>query len=252
MTTQRALTSLIIGFWLLMTSLLVRLEVNPDKSDLLTVPPSHVFKLMFTHAQASELDIIENTTPVGNLTLLPKVDPETNLRMLSFNGNFSMRLPDSNKRQRVSWDGTLAMDRMFNTKNLQLAISLRDSPWHISLNLDPDGRQADYEVKHGDQVVKKSSLVLNETGVIAFLRNELGVDPSFMQNLPGKLPAAPTLAAKQTELKIRKEKVVAFLLTVKQGDLTLADIYVSQLGQILNAKTILGYSFTAEDMMPPP
>jgi len=32
--------------------------------------------------------------------------------------------------------------------------------------------------------------------------------------------------------------VVAYLLTLKQGETTLAEIYVSQLGQVLTAKTL--------------
>ena len=56
------------------------------------------------------------------------------------------------------------------------------------------------------------------------------MDPGVFSNIPATI-SAPTISAKQTELKIRKEKIIAYLVSIKQGETTLAEIYVSQLGQ---------------------
>ncbi len=50
---------------------------------------------------------------------------------------------------------------------------------------------------------------------------------------------ARTITAKQTELMLHKEKGRSPICSpFKQGETTLADIYVSQLGQVLTAKAL--------------
>ena len=131
--TQRIIPGLIICFWGVMTTLLVLLEVNPDKSNLLVVPPSHVLNLMFTHEQTSELEILESGHHVGNLMLQPKLGADPDGRALGFLGNILIRLPDSPKKQRVTWDGTLMMDHTLATTGLELTINLQDPPYHLHL-----------------------------------------------------------------------------------------------------------------------
>jgi len=252
--THRILTGVIVCFWLVMTFELVRLEINPDRSDLLTVPPSHVLKLMFTHGQTSELDVVENGSPVGNMSLTPKTDSETDNHSLDFSGNILVRIPNAPKKQRVSWDGILKMDHSYKTSNLQLTVNLlpvnpREIAYHVHLNLDPVAKEVEYEVKEGDQSIKKSSFSADTQGVSSLLRDEFGLDTTFLANIHSNI-ATPTLSAKQTEIKIRTEKTIAYLLSIEQGETVVAEIYVSQLGQILTTKTIFGYNLNAADTLP--
>ena len=252
---HRIFTGVIVCFWLVMTSQLIRLQVNPDRSDLLVVPPSHVFKLMFTHEQTSELDIVENGSPIGNISLNPKTDPALDKRSLDFSGSLLFHLPNTPKAQRVSWNGTWETDNSYKTSNLHLTLNLlpvvpHDPTFHLHLDFDPASEQVEYEYKEGDQSVRKSTVTANIKGAISLLRDEFGVDPSFLQNMPRNIEI-PTLTAKQTAITVHAEKTVVYLLTVKQGEIVVAEIYVSQLGQILAAKTIFGYTFRAPDMLPP-
>jgi hypothetical protein len=247
---SRIVSGVIVCFWIVMTSLLIRLEVNPDNSNLLSLPASHVFKLMFMHQQISDLSITQNGKPVGNLMLHPKLDADLNKRTLIFTGGFSFLAPGAQKKQRITWDGSLVMDRAFNTLSLNLTASLQDPPYRIHLDLDPLAKRADYDLQLGTHPFKHSSVPLNQEGLSSLLRDELGIDPAILQNMPVTI-GTPTLTAKQTEMTIRKEKVVAYLLTFKQGDTTLAEIYVSQLGQVLTAKTLIGYNLSTEDLTPP-
>jgi hypothetical protein len=246
---NRTAAFLIVAFWLMMTGLLIRLEVSPDKSGVLAMPPEHVFKLMFTHEQLSELRIMDRGLPIGNLRLIPKSNPATAEHTLDFTGNLLVHLPDNPKKQRISWTGTLTMDRAFATQRFHLTLTLRDPGYHLLLDLDPTARQANYEIKQGDSVIKKSVISLDEKAASALLHDELGFDPGLLQNIGGNI-GKPALTAKQTELKVRKEKIVAYLLTLQQGETPVVETYVSQLGQILLVKTIFGYTLSAEDMMP--
>ena len=247
---SRILSVAIVGFWIVMTSLLIHLERRPDNSNLLTLPPSHVFKLMFMHQQISELTITQEGKPVGNRMLHPKSDSNTNEHSLVFSGGFSFLPPGALKKQRLAWDGEIVMDHAFKMTAMNLSASLQDSPYHVHLSIDPAKDRAAYEVLAGNRSFKHSTIPLSQEGVGTLLRDELGIDPGMMQSFPVSLNS-PTLTAKQTELKIRKENVVAYLLTLKSGETTLAEIYVSQLGQVLTAKTFLGYDFATEDASNP-
>ena len=247
---SRIVSGVIVCFWIVMTSLLIRLEINPDNSNLLTLPPSHVFKLMFMHQQISDLSITQNGKTVGNLMLRPKMDAELGKQTLIFTGGVLFLAPGTQKKQRISWDGTLVMDRAFNTLSLSLTANLQEPPYLIHLYLDPLAKRADYDLLLSGHPVKKSSVALTQEGVSSLLRDELGIDPGILQNAPVSV-GTPTLTAKQTELTIRKEKVVAYLLTLKQGETTVAEVYVGQLGQVLTAKTLIGYNLSTEDLTPP-
>lgn len=59
----------------------------------------------------------------------------------------------------------------------------------------------------------------------------------------------PTVTARKCRLRVRDETIEAYQLTVRQGDARLAEIFVSQLGQVLVARTTHGYRLAADDMM---
>lgn len=247
---SKILSVAIVGFWIVMTTLLIQLERHPDESGLLTVRPAYVFKNMFIHQQISELAITQGGKPVGTLMLHPKSDPATNTRSLVFSGGFSFLPPGAQKKERLVWAGELVMDGTFNITGMTLSANLQDSPYHLRLDIDPAKDRAAYQVLAGNRVFKHSTIPLSQEGASTLLREELGIDPGMMQSIPVSI-GPPTLTAKQTELKIRRENVVAYLLTLKSGETTIAEIYVSQLGQVLTAKTFLGYDFSTEDLAPP-
>ena len=246
---NRGAAILVVAFWLVMSVLLIRLEVNPDKSGVLAMPPAHIFKLMFTHEQISDLRITDHAQPIGTLRLIPKSSADRTEHMLDFTGNVFVHLPDNPKKQRIAWSGILTLDRSFETRRFQLTVTLHEPGYSLSLDLDPVARQAAYEVKQGGRFLKKSTVTTDEKGLAALLRDELGIDATALENVHANV-GKPTLSAKQTELKLRKEKTIAYLLTVQQGETPVVETYVSQLGQILVVKTLFGYNLSAEDMMP--
>jgi hypothetical protein len=246
---SRVVSAAIVCFWVVMSFLLIRLEIHPDTSDLLSLQPSHVFKIMFTHQQISDLTIMQDGKPIGNFMLHPKIDATPGERSLLFSGGFSFLPPGAQRKQRLSWDGEVVMDNTFKMLGMTLTAGLQDPPYRVRLEIDPAKTLANYEVMMGTHTLKRSSIPMNQDGVSALLRDELGIDTGVLQHMPVTL-GSPTLTAKQTELRVRKENIVAYLLTFKAGETTVAEIYVSQLGQVLSAKLIGGYELTTEDLSP--
>ena len=67
----RTVAALIVFFWILMTTLLIRNEVNPEDSRVREVPLTHVLKLLYLHEQASDLRIYAGGTAIGHLRVHP-------------------------------------------------------------------------------------------------------------------------------------------------------------------------------------
>src|SRR2546430_16842715 len=119
----RLLAGLIIGFWLVMTTLLIRLEVSPDKSHVLEVPVSHVVRLIFDHGQQSLLSVKEHGEPVGVITFLPKTTEDSHT--LECTGSVTLHLPMVD-RQRISWSANVNMDQKMNTRSFTLDLAMRE------------------------------------------------------------------------------------------------------------------------------
>lgn len=244
----RIFAALIVGFWLVMSALLFRLEVHPEKSTLLDVPVSHVLKLMFVQAQPSNLNIVVGGQHMGSLSIRPNTTADKQTRSVAFAGNLSLQLPMMS-RQRVAWDGTLDLDRAFEMTALKFSVLVRESGYTTEFIIDPRAHRVSYRMLQRGRFITQSSLPLDSDGASSALL-QLGIDPTILANLRENFAslASPTMTAKQSELKIRNEKIDAYQLTVRQGDAVIADIYVSQLGQILLAKTPLGFTLSSEDI----
>ena len=239
----RLLAILIISFWLVMTGLLVRLEIAPEKSRVLDVPVSHVAKLFFEQGRQSVLNVLENGASVGTVFLRPSTDASS--RMIECSGNIVVQLPVLN-HQRISWNATANWDRESNLQDLKLDVLLRESRHRFSLVADMAKNSVTYQLQQESRLLENGSLPLGEAGVAAALQ-QLGFDPSALAAMQ-KNVAAPAVTAKETELQVRSERIAVFQLSVRQGETALADIFISQLGQVLRATTAFGYTLDAEDL----
>src|SRR5947208_994453 len=127
---HRLLAGLIIGFWLVMMTLLIRLEVRPDKSRVLEVPVSHVVRLIFDHGQQSLLSVKENGEPVGVVTFFPRKTEQG--CTLECTGGVTLHLPMMD-RQRISWNASVEMDQKMNALAFTLDLAVREPPYRIVL-----------------------------------------------------------------------------------------------------------------------
>ena len=230
-----------------MTFLLIRSEIDPEQSGLLNVPLVHVVKMLFIGGQISELAVTSNHQQVGNILLRPRIPSPVGRHCLEFSGNLAIALPFV-PRQRIVWEGEFDTDVAFHITEVKLIFSLKESANKVFLDILPPRQVVQYKIKQGDKWVSDSSFAMNKSGISALLKS-LDFDETKLAGI-GSSVRSPEIVARRSSLKVRDERIESYLVSVRQGDLSLADIYVTQLGQILFVRTSFGYTMGGEDITP--
>src|SRR5262245_41077895 len=127
----RTVATLIVIFWLVMTTLLIRNEVNPEDSRVREVPLTHVLKLLFLHEQPSDLRIYAGGTAVGYLRFQPRNHKDSGDRIVEFTGSIQVQVPD---RRRLSWEGTMRMTEGYELVRSDWGLTLQD-PGYMRLEV---------------------------------------------------------------------------------------------------------------------
>jgi len=237
----RIFSGVIVLFWCVMTFLLVRVIVSPESAGLLDVPVSHVVKMVFLGGQTSDLSIYQNGRTTGSFSLRPETPLPGGGRTLLFSGNLALALPFM-ARQRVVWQGALRMDDKFQLGPCQGVVGVRDSPNSLRLEYSPD-HPLRCQIKGANG---GGTFALDDAGAAEAL-HALGVDATAVEGVR-KSVGKPEITARRSFLKVRNEKIEAYQVAIRQGDAPLAEIYVSQLGQILFVHTSFGYTLGSEDI----
>jgi len=241
----RTATVAIIAFWLIMMGLLVRLETHPEATDILDVPVSYVTRLIFRHGQTSFLTVQDQSKEVGTVFLRPSITG-TNGRTLNFSGAFTAQVPAAQATTNsVHLTGAIDMDAALRVRDFHADLSLSQPPCHLILKGDMVLNTLTYQVKVGNQVVAAQTVPITAAGLDALVAQNLGphvpihIDPSAI--------STPAIAAREAEIHLHGEQLEVYQVTVSEGASPIIDIYVTQLGQIVSARTSFGYTLEAED-----
>jgi hypothetical protein len=246
----RVTAALIVLFWIAMTALLLRSEFAPAQSRVREIPPAHVLKLLFLYQQPSELSIQYQKSPVGRLRLHPHVRREDGSRVIEFVGNALFSVPGL-ARERMSWEGAIEMTRQLAVREVRLGFNLRGPErYRIELTHDVAANRGRYELKLDDVSVAVRDYSLDAAGRAALLR-EAEVAPQLVAMIQAAIqsagPQAPlAITARQATLPFQGESIDTTLVTFGQGAQTLIEVHVSQLGQVMRADSLLGYTLVPE------
>lgn len=241
---SRFLAGLIVAFWLVMTALLIRLEIHPDQSRVLDVPVSHVLRLVFDHDQQSLLSVKENDLPVGIVSFRPNTATDGS-HSLDCTGNLTLHLPMTD-RQRISWNATVDMDRKLATREFKLDLAIREPAYRIALSSKTEERAIHYEVQESGKVLSSGTFSLDGSDTATMLQ-QMGIGADLLRNAQANF-VSPTATARQSERRIKGEKIEVYQITVRQGETTVADIFITQLGQVLMVNTPFGYHLATEGL----
>lgn len=242
---------LITAFWVIMWALLIRTELEPEGAALREVPVEHVLKLMFHHQQASDLALRAEGKLIGQLRLLPRVLPDSKTRVLGFSGSLQLRLPGAT-RQRFSWTGeshfssVLALQRLDFDLTVHQGGQLDQADSELTFAYDAGTKQARYVVKTGQVVIDRREFAATEAGLTDLIK-QAGLDPSMMQTVNSKASGTPPkITAQRSTFRIHSEEIETLLLSVEYNEQTMLQVHVSQLGQVLHAKTVLGWTLESD------
>ncbi len=248
---SRILALLITAFWVTMWTLLLRTELEPQRAALREVPLEHVLKVFFQHQQASDLHLNGEGTRMGYVRFHPQVRESDGVRFFEFSGNVQLRIPGV-PRQRLGWSGEAELLPTMGLSKLRLMSAVRESTTKdvpetiFTLNLDAVARNVSYEARMNGEMVDSQSFTMDEVGLRKLIQRA-GVDPIVLQTISTQTKSsAPKITAHRSSLKLKDEKVDTLQVTVEINGQTLAELHVSQLGQILHVKTLTGWTLEAE------
>jgi hypothetical protein len=246
----RVAAALIVVFWIAMTTLLLRSEFAPAQSRMREIPPAHVLKLLFLHQQSSELSIQYQGNPVGRLHVQPQVRREDGSRVIEFVGNALFHLPGV-ARERMSWDGAVEMTRELAVREVRVGFNLRGAErYRVEVTHDVAANRGRYELKLGDTSVSARDYSFDAAGRAALLR-EAEAAPQLVAMIQAAIQSAGpqeplAIAARQGTLDFQGEPIETTLVSFSQGKQSLLEVHVNQLGQVMRAETLLGYTLVPE------
>lgn len=245
---HRLLAVIIVVFWLTMNALLVRNELNPSGSRVREVPLHHVLKLLYLHDERSDLRIFSDGRYLGSLHLHPRIDGAR--RLLDFNGTVNVQFaPES--RQRFSWDGQLELENTFAFHRVNLGLSLHDDALtRVEVEIPAGSGRARATFKQRGSIISTHEFSSDQAGARQ-LFGQVGGDPALLSAFAAPSATADwQVRARQSSFPIKNERVDTYLVTIEQSGQTLAEIHIDQLGSVLHAKTLLGYTFAPDDVAP--
>jgi hypothetical protein len=251
----RILSVFIVVFWLTMTGLLLRKELGPGDSALRVIPIEHVVKLLLLHETPSDLNIYNDKLRLGHLRVHPQVRKEDDARIVAFSGNLQVLIPGM-ERQRVQWAGELEMQKDLTIRRFIVNLvfrdpALRDAPGYAAqVTVVPSENRLRYTVSEGGREIDGKEFPLDQRGIETALQSML--DPSMLKMIAAQTRTAspPVVKALLSSMPIHGERIDTYLVTVEAGGQTLVEFDVSQLGTILRAKTLIGYTFAPDDIVP--
>jgi hypothetical protein len=258
----------IVLFWLVMTGLLVRLECFPGAADLLPVPVSHLFKLMFLHEQPSDLILFQDHARIGDFHLQPHRFPPNagaTRNLLAVTGSMILNLPGFEARH-LTFRGAFELDDRDDTRRFELTATVHDPAQNrlvppsapaqpaapnlvIVFDGEPLRNHYHYAVRSGEAVVAERA------GPPATLLDQpelrsLGVSPAVLSGLVQQQAASTQVSARRGVLQSKGAEIETYDVTIRQGDTVEATIQLSQLGQILMVQTFAGYTLRDESLAP--
>lgn len=263
---HRSLITGITLFWLVMTGLLLRVELFPERGDLLPVPIPYVAKLIFLHQQPSDLVLYLKKERLGNVHLVPQLakDPDNPaheiVELINCTGAVAVRVPGvPYKRATFRLNGELT--RRHELRGFDCAITMhapQQAPEDV-MTIQFDGRPPRDEYHY---FVRRGKLTLKEnSGTIAALLDDPDLqvfpfDPRALIDQSIKSADGPgatsrmSLNAHRGTLHFNGEDLETYVVTVRLADALESTIHVSQLGQILAVKTFADYALYDEALTP--
>jgi hypothetical protein len=240
----RCATIGIIAFWLVMMGMLVRLETHPEATDILDVPVSYVARIMFKNGQRSLLNVRQENNQIGSFSLHPSITGSSS-RALDFSGTLALQLPVG-AAQRLNFHGVLDMDIAMRIVDFHLEVNMQEPHYHITADGDVARKTVTFEIRERNHVIASQTLPLDAAALGPALSQNFGIPGNALTPGPGGI-APPAVTAREAQITMHSEQLQVYEVSVGEVTNPLVRFYVTQLGQVVLAKTNFGFTLSAED-----
>ena len=263
---HRALITGIILFWLVLTGLFLRVELFPERGDLLPVPIPYIAKLIFLHQQPSDLFLYLKKERLGNIHLVPQLakDPEDPSRGMvepvGCTGAVAVRVPGV-PYKRATFRFNAELTRRQEMRSFECVITMHNPQQKaedvMTLQFDghPPRDHYHYAVRHGTVTIKENSgtvaALLDDPDLQVFPFDPRALINQALSGAEGPGAAGRTsLHAHRGPLHFNGEDLETYVVAIRLADSLESTIHVSQLGQILAVRTFAGYDLYDEALTP--
>jgi hypothetical protein len=252
---HRLVAAAIIVFWLVMTLLLLRHEINPDGSRLREVPFAHVRKILYLHEQASDLNIYQAGRPIGHLRLHPRVNKQSGTKLFDFTGTIHLYLAPEEK-QRLSWDGTIEMTPDYQILHSELGFAVHEPAFvRVDVKYPAASPTAKVSIRTKQEILSVMDVPVDGKDFTDLARTVLADRPDIVLLLEqARLQFGqrgwPAMRIRQSSLRYGGDRTETYFLTLERDGQNLLECHVSQLGQVLLARTLIGYTLQPDNLLP--
>jgi hypothetical protein len=251
----RLFAAAIVLFWLVMTLLLVRHEIDPESSRLREVPFSHVLRILYLHEQASDLHIYQAGRPVGRLRLHPRANKQAGTKLFDLTGTLHIILGPEDKR-RISWDGSLEMTPDYRILRADVGFALHDPSFvRVDVHHLADSPMAKVSIRTRSAVLSETMVPIEQKAFTEMARTALADRPDVVLLLEQARQQLgqqgwPAVRVRQSALRHAGDRTETYLLTLEREGQNLVECHLSQLGQVLVGRTLIGYTFQPDNLLP--
>jgi hypothetical protein len=250
----------IVSFWLVMTTLLVRMVYFPEESRLAREEPRLVLERFLNSGVENSMDVWKGNEVIGNLRIESKKAPATKKGrpaapyVLHSQGKLKILFPGQPTRW-LQLLSQLYMDLDGNTPRSFMQLNLDNPGLSFSVNNPVAPEPPTFLLKQGDSVLLSSTeLGTNDKGMEGMLQlmlGSLGINSSDMQKQAKEIEGSET-TARRGKFTILDRNFIGFILTTTLGGNDRKfTLYLSETGELLQMKTsFLDYVFINDEMRP--
>ena len=248
----RLASALILIFWAVMTTLLVRHTYFPAEAEFAPVPMSLLMQRFASTAMPSNtLQLRQGKTLLGNATLAI-VDWKDTATGASKGytwqvGGMIEAPPDLGQQARVTWNfsGDYTTDGRWERIALSARSSATDTFVNVSWKL---GQELPViEVRKGDKIVMDTATAMEQAKsnpMLAGMGGMTSMLPSFLGNKAVSLEHLINLSAKEASIRLGNRQRKAFLLTASLMNLYQTKAWFTEAGEIIKVDLPQGYRLT--------
>lgn len=242
----------IVGFWLVMMTLLIRSELLETKPLGYAVPVETVMQKIFDGGEASDLAIYYQGNRVGRCSLQVVKEKKTPAPSYVVKSELMLDFDMFGKPVRLQSTTDSSFDQKYQMTRFHSHTVTGDS--QVEMQGDLASKEVEFVMNFGDGYQEKHKLpfatlekmgpsgAMGLFGMGGLQLPDAAKDKTASSLLPsmGKANRGPTTSIEEAPLQIGGQKLTALMVHTKYDESLWSKVYVSPMGEVLKVETSFG------------